>query len=185
MQAPTRALPHPQDWLSLPPGTEASERTLGWLDSHNVTALRELGDEDTTAQVTPQLFVQTLWEECLKAGVKHVCGKAVGSNRTADGAVASLSVQTEAGDISSLVTDKILLAAGPWTGKVAQSVLGVKVPIQELAGHSIIYRPTEPLPAEAIFAAVKDDGVTNGPEIFTRPDGTLYIAGENSKCQAA
>lgn len=183
MQAPTRALPHPQDWLSLPSGTEAAERTLGWLDSHNVTDLRELGDEDTTAQVTPELFVQTLWKECLAAGVKHVRGKAVGSKRNADGSVASISVETGAHDTISLATDKLLLAAGPWTGKVAQSVLGVQVPIRELAGHSIIYRPAEALPAEAIFAAVRDHGVTNGPEIFTRPDGTLYIAGENSESQ--
>lgn len=185
MQAPTRALPHPQDWLSLPSGTEAAERTLGWLDSHNVTDLRELGDEETTAQVTPQLFVHRLWKECLDAGVKHVRGKAVGSKRTADGGIASLSVETEAGETTSLAVDKLLLAAGPWTGMVAQSVLGVRVPIRELPGHSIIYRPTEPLPAEAIFAAVRDHGVTNGPEIFTRPDGTLYIAGENSEWHAA
>lgn len=145
-----------------------------------------LSDEGTTAQVDSELFGQTLWIACLDAGVTLVQGRAKGISQAADGSVREVTVQqTSDGSTKILPADRLVLAAGPWTGSLAKELFPaltsqIAVPIKELPGHSIIFKAPHPLPAEAVFCTMRDADATTGPECFTRPDGTIYVAGENS-----
>lgn len=181
--APNRQLPYEDHWIQLPPGAKGEvEDTLKWLDHKSVAAIESLSDEGTTAQVHPLLFVQALWDQCVKAGVQLVRGRASGASQDANDGRWTVDMSEEGQGTTQMRAEKVLLSAGPWTGAVAKQLFDVEVPITEMPGHSIIYKPTSPLPAEALFARILDKGVTNGPELFTRPDGTLYIAGDNSEC---
>lgn len=182
MDAPTRELPHEEHWLSIPSGKqEELGKALGWLDQDAVDVMQQLGDDGTTAQLHPGLFVNALGEQAQKKGVKFLRGKAVGATTSTDGkSLSSITVSTSAGQQQEFPLDKLLLAAGPWTGSLSRQLGITSIPVFDLPGHSIIYKPTRPLEAECLFSRISDKGVTNGPELFTRPDGTIYIAGQNT-----
>lgn len=74
------------------------------------------------------------------------------------------------------MADAVILAMGPWTLLAAQWM--PLPPIYGLKGHSIIFRPDSPLPAEAIFAEFEgSDGEIVAPEIVPRADGTVCVCG--------
>ena len=82
----------------------------------------------------------------------------------------------ELADGNSIACDALVLAMGPWSLLAARWL--PLPPIYGLKGHSVIFRPDVPLPAEAIFAQYEDDdGEVFAPEIVPRADGTLYVCG--------
>ncbi|CAO1614148.1 unnamed protein product [Parajaminaea phylloscopi] len=196
---PTRALPAETHWLSLPEdfkqGSFAWNKdgdghptALSWLNKDAISSVRMLSDEGTTAQLYPHDFCHRLWSECLKAGVQRVKGRAEKTTQRGDGTVERLFVRladSSSNEAATVPVDQLVLAAGPWTGKLAKELFPtttakVPVPITELPGHSIIYKAPHTLPAEAVFITMREADATTGPECFTRPDGTIYIAGENT-----
>ena len=144
-----------------------------WTDACNASSVDVL-DREGTAQLHPEQFCHVLLEECKRAGVKLVRGRAEKVVRAGDGH----TVQHSGGEITC---DSVVLCTGPWSGTAANDLLGVNVDVKELAGHSVVLRPKQPLPALAIFASVVDveNRSTETPELFSRPDGTIYVAGEN------
>lgn len=188
---PTRTLPDEEHWLALPKGNKPSSseenadaRPLSWVDHNALKSIRMLSDEETTAQVDPLLFCQRLWQECVNAGVSLIKGRAEKTTQSQDGQVDCLLVRVDDA-LEHVPLTELVLAAGPWTGRLAAELLPhvttkTPVSIEELPGHSIIYQSPVPLPAEALFATMRDSHATTGPELFTRPDGTVYIAGENT-----
>jgi glycine/D-amino acid oxidase-like deaminating enzyme len=76
--------------------------------------------------------------------------------------------------------DAVVIAMGPWS-TLARRWLPVP-DVYGLKGHSIVLRPSKPVPAEALFADVEtEDGMSDTPEIFPRPDGTVYLCGLSSQ----
>ena len=76
--------------------------------------------------------------------------------------------------------DAVVIAMGPWSA-LARRWLPVP-DVYGLKGHSIVLRPSAPVPAEALFADVQTEGGLNDtPEIFPRPDGTVYLCGLSSQ----
>ena len=157
----------------LPPGMGAA--STKWLQGRNVTSLDLLSEEDTTAQVHPLLFTRTLWDTARARGVRYVKGCPSSWDQDAK----TLTVDTSAGP-REYQADTLVVAAGPWSGLVTKQLLGLHVPIFDLPGHSVLIRPSEPLPAHAVFAQVHMPGATETTELFARPDGLVYIAGENN-----
>lgn len=153
-----------------------SDPLKSWLDPNNVANV-DLIDDSGTAQVHPEFFCHTLHKECIKGGVKLIKGRAM-SVKTTDQGSHVIQYGNEGREIEA---DRVVLCTGPWSGKVAKELFDIDVPIHELAGHSIVLRTSNPLPPLAIFASVQDksSSSTTTPELFSRPDGTIYIAGEN------
>jgi len=88
-----------------------------------------------------------------------------------DGEVAGVDI-----DGAFREADAVVIAMGPW------STLATRwLPLPDvygLKGHSVVFRPKEAVPAEALFADVADDeGESDTPELFPRPDGTVYLCG--------
>lgn len=173
---PTRTHPSP-----LPSSPDAPT----WLRSPEKFSL--VADEETTAQVHPYLFTRTIFQECLKLGVKHVQGRASSWDRKQG----VLTIQGQTNEASSAIpATTLIITAGPWSGRVAKELVGIDVPISYLPGHSLILQsPTSQAhnQAHSAFVDIQNNGkgslvkdITRTPEIFLRPDGTIYVAGENT-----
>ncbi len=157
--------------------TASARRSLGgrghgltWLAAEAVVEER-LGTTATTAQVHPAAFTRGLVE---RSGARVV--HAVVTGLTIDeGAVRA--VETDAG---ALTCDAVVLTMGPWTA-LARAWLPLP-PIHGLKGASIVLDNPSELPPHAVFAQVETAaGGMQGPEIFTRPDGTTYVCGVGDK----
>ncbi len=142
---------------------------VGWLgEGFRVRGL--LGDEETTAQVHPRKFTQTLINAACKKGARSIQGRveAVKSNQ---GRIERVSV-----DGSELKCDAVVIALGPWS---SGALLGLPLPqVYGLKGHSITVTPALELPAQALFVEdmMLGDSYT-APEVVARPDGSVYLCG--------
>lgn len=142
---------------------------LAWLD-RQATPYAVLGTPETTAQVHPARFTQTLLQQALDRGAKLVIGAVEGVD-VADGRVQGVRVD---GDV--LRADAAVIAMGPWS---ALAAWGLSLPpIHGLKGHSITIKPSGPVPAHALFMEyTTETGEQLEPEIFPRPDGEVYLCG--------
>ena len=145
--------------------------TRPWLND-GVAVRGRIGTEATTAQVTPAAFTRGMVEQAVANGTDCVIGEVTDIPLNRDGGeVAGVDI-----DGAFREADAVVIAMGPW------SMLATRwLPLPDvygLKGHSVVFRPKEAVPAEALFADVADDdGESNTPELFPRPDGTVYLCG--------
>jgi glycine/D-amino acid oxidase-like deaminating enzyme len=139
----------------------------GWIDGPAVVA-GTLGSPETTAQVHPAQFTAALMDETQARGATLRIG-AVERVIARDGAVSGVVVDGQA-----LEADAVVLAAGPWTGRIA----GLRLPrVHGLKGYSVTLDAAG-VPAHALFMDYRlADGRALEPEIIPRPDGTVYVCG--------
>ena len=138
-----------------------------WIDGPAVVAQR-LGSTETTAQVHPARFTTALVDAALARGATLRRG-VVERVTPRDHGGPSVTVDGE-----TLPADAIVLAMGPWTGRVR----GVALPrIHGLKGYSVTLAAPE-VPAHALFVDYRTaDGRALEPEIFPRPEGEVYVCG--------
>jgi glycine/D-amino acid oxidase-like deaminating enzyme len=157
---------------------DGSGRTSGnsslasaWLDGAGAV-YGQLGRTDTTAQVHPRLFTQALMDEAQRLGATLVRGRVEGLD-VGDTPARVRGVRV---DGALMPADAVVIAMGPWSDLAAQWLPLPRV--DGLKGFSITIEPRSPLPAQALFVDyVGDGGVTMNPEVFTRPDGEVYLCG--------
>jgi glycine/D-amino acid oxidase-like deaminating enzyme len=158
-------------------GPPASRRSSGgfhldWV-ADEVNLSQRLGGTQTTAQVHPGRFTQTLIEAAKPhaelrlgtvAGVVREGGRAIGV--TVDG-------ETVAGDA-------VVIAMGPWS-MLAAAWLPMPA-VYGLKGHSLVFDTGTQVPPEALFLDYREDtGAVHAPEIFPRADGTTYVCAISSE----
>ncbi|TIB05683.1 hypothetical protein E3P96_01027 [Wallemia ichthyophaga] len=159
---------------------DAKKKGAHWLSDKVVDKCSVLGTPPSTAQVTPEPLVQTL-AELSKADV--VIASAEQVNRDNDGNIFSVRAQTKEGNSVEIPATDVVLAAGPWTGRLAQKLLSPaearKCSVTGQRAHSIIVRPSQgkTLTDHCLFTMVKERTTTHEPEIYCRPQGTAYICG--------
>jgi glycine/D-amino acid oxidase-like deaminating enzyme len=140
----------------------------GWLDGAAVVTAA-LGSTATTAQVHPARFTGALLDAARARGTELRLG-VVDDLIERDGAARGVTVDGEA-----IEADAVVLALGPWTGRFARR-LGLPA-VRGLKGYSVILAGAD-VPAHALFV---DDRTADGrrlePEIYPRPDGTVYVCG--------
>jgi glycine/D-amino acid oxidase-like deaminating enzyme len=157
------------DTLSVEVDASAKKRTPSVPWAHNVVSSRKLGGHDTTAQVHPGLLTRFLAEQFLTRPNTRIEIARVESLRAA-------AVVTDKGEIPA---DCVVLAAGPWTGRLAEQILGKrarKLGVQGHRAHSIIVQAD--VSPHCLFTSMTlDDGSMGEPEVYPRPDGTVYICG--------
>lgn len=151
----------------------AQHQELAWLDGA-CTPYANLGTPETTAQVHPAQFTQTLLQAACEQGARVQMGCVDGLD-VRHGRVHGVRVDGQA-----LAADAVVLAMGPWANVAAQwlplpSVWGLK-------GHSMTLRPTTPVPAQALFVDyVTRTGERLAPEVYPRPDGEVYLCGVSAE----
>ncbi|MGH7414261.1 MAG: NAD(P)/FAD-dependent oxidoreductase, partial [Candidatus Rokuibacteriota bacterium] len=138
-----------------------------WIDGPAVVA-GALGSTETTAQIHPARFTTALLDEGRARGAMLRTG-VVERVATRNRAVRGVAVDGE-----TIEADAVVLAMGPWTGRVK----GLALPaIHGLKGYSVTLAAAD-VPAHALFMDYRlADGRALEPEIIPRPDGTVYVCG--------
>ncbi len=156
-------------------GRRSNAYDAGWL-SENVVLASRLGSPVTTAQVHPERFTAALMRAAEANGAGLRIGNVTGLVRSRDGArVEGVTIGDEV-----LQADAVVIAMGPWSILAAgwlnlPGVFGLK-------GHSIIFETGRSIPAEALFLQYEDaSGDMLTPEIFPRPDGTVWACAISSE----
>ncbi|EJU05388.1 FAD dependent oxidoreductase [Dacryopinax primogenitus] len=154
-----------------------------WLGK--VEDISVIGDVRTTAQVTPYPMTTFLADKCREAGVQITIALVDGIEFADDGSPRGLRASNEQGETFAFPATDIVFAAGPWTGTLAKKLLGRRAGaaggiVPSEASTSIIMRPPSDatIPPQALFSSIRmPDGRYGSPEVFPRPDGTVYICG--------
>jgi glycine/D-amino acid oxidase-like deaminating enzyme len=140
----------------------------GWLDGAGVVRAG-LGSRETTAQVHPAQFTAALIEGARAHGATLRMGVVEDLVRR-EGVARGVHV-----DGQPLDADAVVLALGPWTGRLGSRLALPRV--YGLKGYSVTLDARD-VPADALFVDYRTaDGRHLEPEIFPRPDGTVYVCG--------
>ena len=145
-----------------------------WLGRDAIVHQR-LGTTATTAQVHPAQFTRGMLDAAIERGARLRAGCVTGLARSADGSRASgVFVDGEL-----IEGDAVVIAMGPWSALASQ---WLPLPmVYGLKGHSVILRNPMPISPHALFVECEGtDGSVDTPEVFPRPDGTVYVCGLSS-----
>lgn len=170
---------------------------LTWVNEKLTDSYRPIAAKGDSAQVHPYLFTTSMLELAIQNGVEFIQGR-VTSLETSCGRVAGVqyipvSVDDDTSvelEVKTLEANSVILAAGPWSPSLLLSL-----PIMAVRGHSIIINtPPSPvasaitlsphalftsiaLPSPTSFASSRLETTTVTPEIYPRPDSTVYVCG--------
>jgi len=176
-----------EDWNKLPkllagrsnPRKKDVPNDLDWFDQESMKQYSEMGDTSNTAQVHPYQFTTSMAELAVEAGAKIILGHVTAIDYTGSHGVKAVTYEDkDTKHIHTLPATDVILAAGPWTSHVWPDA-----PIDGTRAHSVVIE-AETTPY-AIFSEIelpKDfKGTRHGsrvsPEMYARPDGTVYACG--------
>ncbi|KAJ4288946.1 hypothetical protein N0V90_011288 [Kalmusia sp. IMI 367209] len=152
---------------------------LDWLYVENVNSYRLVGTPTDTAQVTPFDFTTAMADLAVDGGARVVFGRATSINRD-DGRVVSLTFTPKGSSAKQTfpATD-VVLCTGPWASQLypPTSFIG-------LCQNSVVIRPSRLLSAYMLFTEISlapsqsQPSQHVMPEIFSRPNGTVWAAAE-------
>jgi glycine/D-amino acid oxidase-like deaminating enzyme len=137
---------------------------------------QRLGTTATTAQVHPAEFTKGMIEAAIARGA-----------RLQIGAISAFEFDAGRGRVRGVVVnseliegDAVVIAMGPWSALAAE---WVELPmVYGLKGHSVVLRNLGPISPHALFVECEaEDGRVDTPEVFPRPDGTVYVCGLSSE----
>jgi glycine/D-amino acid oxidase-like deaminating enzyme len=152
-------------------GPRSGRNRPAWL-ADQALVHRKLGTAETTAQIHPALFTQTMMDLAIEQGVRlrkgAVDGLALDGSRVTGAIV----------DGEVLAADAVVIAMGPWSVLASQ---WLPLPaVHGLKSTSLVFRTDPPILSEALFVEVDEDGEARSPEVFPRGDGTTYVCGYRS-----
>jgi glycine/D-amino acid oxidase-like deaminating enzyme len=162
-------------------------KDLNWFDEGSVKSYSEMGNLQSTAQVHPYQFTTSMAELATESGAAVIFGSLTAIDYTGPHGVKGVTYEDKSTKhIHTLPATDIVLAAGPWTSHVFPDT-----PIDAIRAHSVVFK-AEVTPY-AVFSEInlpKDFGRTTGgnvkkrrhgrtvsPEMYARPDGTVYACG--------
>jgi len=137
-----------------------------------------------TQTSVPFQLCRFLLDACLARGVQlHHPATALSVRTDAvHGELSSIRIgDTKSSTESDFPCTRILIAAGAWSPRVFASLFPnstTKIPIAGLAGYSLTFR--SPFPNDPCFSIFSSGADGSSPELFSRADGNIYIAGVNS-----
>lgn len=151
---------------------------LDWVVPDGLRAYESMSGPGETAQVHPYLFTTSIAKLAEEKGAKIVLGKATDIGQGPDGVKSVTYIDKATGESNTIPATDVVVAAGPWT----RSVLP-QVPISATRAHSVVIRPTRPVSAYTLFTNIELPGGKSivSPEIYARPDNTVYACGEGDR----
>jgi glycine/D-amino acid oxidase-like deaminating enzyme len=158
---------------------------LDWLVPQGLIQYESMAQSEETAQVHPYLFTAAMARLAEEGGAKIILGTATEIVK-GDGGQGITSVvyrDKQTGETRTLPATDVIVSAGPWT----RSVLP-EAPVTSTRAHSVVIRPTRPVSAYTLFTNIslpprfgsskKSRSAVVNPEIYARPDNTVYACGE-------
>lgn len=184
-----------KEWQKLPK-TEGKKKSgkgntpsdLDWFDSDSVASYSEMGTPATTAQVHPYLFTTSMADLAISAGAQVILGSVTSIDYSSSSGVKSVTYSDKTTKVTHTIpaTDAVL-AAGPWTSHIYP-----EAPVEAMRAHSVVIKAD--VSPYAVFSEIrlpkdfdKGDkkrrhGTTVSPEMYARPDGTVYACGTFLLC---
>lgn len=159
---------------------------LDWIEPELLRAYESMSGPGETAQVHPYLFTTSMAKLAEEKGAKIILGQVTDIARPS-GTVESVTYTDKtSGESHTIPATDVIVAAGPWTKNVLP-----EAPIAATRAHSVVIRPTRPVSAYALFTnieipanfnpAKKSRPTVAAPEIYARPDDTVYACGDGDK----
>ncbi|UKZ72024.1 uncharacterized protein TrAtP1_012962 [Trichoderma atroviride] len=131
----------------------------------------------------PLLFCKFLLEKVKGAGVQvHNPAATLRLETDDNGKLCGVVVKnTETSEETLIPATKVLLAAGSWTPQVFKTLFkdrfSLDIPIEGLGGHSLVLKaPSKVTTCHSVYTTMG----AHSPEIYSRPNGEIYVAGVNS-----
>lgn len=168
--------------------------SLDFFHGPSIRSYASMGSPANTAQVHPYQFTSAMASLALAKGAKLVLGKAIQTLRDENGGdvVGVRYVEQASLEERILEATDVIIAAGPWSGTAGLGPGTGRV--GGLRAHSVVVRPAGKVAPWAVFTSIErpDDGdgrremgrrrkkraAVVTPEIYTRPDNTVYMCGE-------
>lgn len=159
---------------------------LDWIEPNLLRAYESMSGPGETAQVHPYLFTTSMAKLAQEKGAEIILGQVTNISRPNDEVESVTYTDKASGESHTIPATDVIVAAGPWT----QAVLP-EAPISGMRAHSVVIRPTRPVSAYALFTnieipanfnpAKKSRPTVAAPEIYARPDDTVYACGDGDK----
>ena len=176
---------------------DANSRSIGkskdlprWVNSKNVLQTSIIGSEENTAQVHPKRLTEAMLAAVARRGgqvierteVIRILLNKDGGNRVTGVTVRNVQSREE----TTLDATVIVLALGVWTSCALKTILPEAQPLPKISGlkvHSVVLDDTAGAGAEALFVAYRgpDRGLLLEPEVYPRPDNSVYVCGVSSE----
>lgn len=153
---------------------------LDWFDPGALKDYESMSGPGETAQVHPYLFTMSMAKLAEEKGAKVVLGSVTNIDWSTDGVKAVTYTDKTTGKSETMKATDVVISAGPWTRRVFH-----QAPIDALRAHSVVIKPARPVSAYTLFTEIALPSTGSGrrqkvvsPEIYARPDGTVYACGE-------
>ncbi|CRG86266.1 Putative oxidoreductase C1F5,03c [Talaromyces islandicus] len=153
---------------------------LDWLAPDSLRGYESMSDPGETAQVHPYLFTTSIAKLAEEKGVNIVLGKVTNIGQDSDQVQSVTYTDKVSGESHTIPATDVIVSAGPWTRKVFPPA-----PISATRAHSVVIRPTRPVSAYTLFTNIELPSASNpkrstvvAPEIYARPDETVYACGD-------
>ena len=175
--------------LSLDTSRKARSRPkIEWLNPNVFISTSLIGGGGTTAQVSPGHLTRFLVQRAKEKGVTvRVETMATGLLQNDEGVVEGVKIMVNGMEEILPATD-VVLATGPWTGKLLQSwytpqsmpsYLRSAAMIEGSRAHSTIIQAAknQQLSADCFFSEMRYGTSAGAPEFYIRPKGVAYVSG--------
>lgn len=152
---------------------------LDWFDADTLREYEEMGGAGTTAQVHPYLFTTSMAKLAEERGARVILGSVTNIDYSSDKVEAVTYTDKETGTSKTIEATDVIVSAGPWTSRVFPPA-----PIAALRAHSVVVRPEQPVSPYTLFSSIAIPSESGrrpkivSPEIYARPDETVYVCGE-------
>jgi len=159
-----------------------------WVDRTNLVQTTVIGTQDDTAQVHPERLTKALLHHVeQRGGAVRERTKVVGvTTLSSTGAVCGVRVvNLDTQQEETIPASAVVFALGAWSSAL-RSILprqtASEVPeVSGLKVHSIVVDDSNgKATADALFLAYDKPGVSVEPEVYPRPDNTVYVCGVSS-----
>lgn len=174
---------------------QKAPKGLDWVEGKHIVSHSNMGGGGTTAQATPLPLTEYLVARAQQLGgsehVQVLCSsRAQHIKFTPQGHCQALMIQNkQTGQEQEIPATDVVIAAGPWTGKLVKSLLKTdNVPLPKFVSkasriggsraHSIVVEAPQPTSAHCLFTDMHYGKRQAGaPEVYCRGDGTVYACG--------
>ncbi|KAL4753568.1 hypothetical protein BDW72DRAFT_201483 [Aspergillus terricola var. indicus] len=159
---------------------------LDWIEPDLVKGYESMSDPGDTAQVHPYLFTTSIAKLAKEKGAKVILGSVSGIDHKGGSVESVTYAEKETGQAQTIPATDVVVAAGPWTSSILP-----EAPISAMRAHSVVIQPTRPASAYTLFTnieipanfdpSMKSRPTVASPEIYARPDDTVYACGEGDQ----
>lgn len=156
---------------------------LDWLVPDLLMEYESMSGPGETAQVHPYLFTTSMAKLAEEKRAKIILGSVNDIACSNNGIQSVTYTDKETGESRTIPATDVVVAAGPWTRSVFP-----QAPISAVRAHSVVIEPTRPVSAYTLFTTIelpanfypskKSRPSVATPEIYARPDNTVYACGE-------